>query len=241
MTGSTDWRAVVRREWLIVTAAVVVAAGVAGGLSLTAHPKAVATAQVLCDQRVLAAYSGVPTADTVVTSMHVHEANVAVAALAGVTPAQVSDSLKVTAVAAPLYGADITVTLSDAAVASRIASAAATVVADHAAALDATQIDRYRSRAALDQQALIVLEAAVQARPADSDLAFKLWSVRVAATDDAAIASTLDHAYRVVGDVSVSRPSRTSAALKNMLAAVAAGLAIGLAIAVVRERLLRQA
>jgi capsular polysaccharide biosynthesis protein len=237
MTGSNDWRAVVRREWLVVTTVAVAAAVVAAGLSLAARPKAVATTEVLCEQRTLVAYTGIPTADAVISSMHSHEANAAVAGKAGVQTAVVSAALRVAAVAAPLYGVGITVTLDDEAAAARIASAAASEAASRAAALDAAQIERYRARAELDAKALAVLEPAAAAGPANADLAFKLWTVRVAATDDTAASATLKDAYHAVGEVAVSRPSPLAKALQNMMAAAVVGLAIGLALAALRERM----
>ncbi len=238
MNESIGWRSIVRREWLLVLAAVIVAVAAAGAVSLAFRPKAVATAQVLCEQRLLAVNAGVPTADEAVSSMHTHGANVSVASRSGVTPTQVAAELRVAAVSAPLYGVGITVTSADAVEAQRIAVAAVSEVEKRARALDATEIGRYRARAALDTQALGVIQPAAVASPANVDFAFKLWTVGVASSDDSATVATLQDAYGIVGNVTVTRPSRVSATLQNLFAAVAVGLLVGFGLAVVRERLL---
>jgi capsular polysaccharide biosynthesis protein len=235
MTGSTGWSAVVRREWVLVLVAVVVAVGAAAAAPFMSQPKAVATAQVLSDARLVSAFPGVPTLDQVIAATTSDDGLSAIAAASGVTTTEVSTDLRLTQLTSPLYGVGVSATSADEGAAALIASAAATETVSRAEALDAAQIGRFHTRAALDAQALGVIQPATVASPRDADLALKYWTVSIAANDDSATAVTLENAFRVGGAVTVARPSQTSRALQNVLAAILAGLAVGLGIAALRE------
>jgi hypothetical protein len=195
---------------------------------------------VLSDARLVSAFPGVPTLDRVISATTSDDALTAIAAASGVTTAEVSADLRLSQLSVPLYGVGVSVTSADGGEAALIASAAASETVTRAQALDAAQLERYRTRAALDAQALSVIQPATVASPHDADLALKNWTVSLASNDDSSNVATLESAFRVGGPVTVVRPSQSSRALQNVFAALLAGLAVGLVIAAVRERVVGQ-
>lgn len=236
MSERGPWSAIVRREWEIVVACVVVAALVGGGsVLLRKHDVASATTRVLLAQRLLTEFPEIPIADEVAAAVRLNVSRIA--SDAGL-PATAAPTIKVTLEAAPFYGVDVEATAPDKRTAAAISKAAARVTVQLARERMASVLERYRERIAADKSALAVLDAAAASPSgaASTDVAFKLWSVKTAYADDQNALSQLQDAYSIYGPPITQIESRKASAVQSAAGAAVVGLLIGVALSMLRER-----
>ncbi|MDO8963160.1 MAG: hypothetical protein Q7W30_01570 [Coriobacteriia bacterium] len=225
-----------RRQWLVLVVAAAMGALTAGAVAAARPVVTTSTTRVIMETRIQTEFSGVPVPDSVATSVRSSDAIEAIARRAGTTAPVVSAGLKVTLVPAPQSGVDVSYRSVDPALAKRVAAAAAEEARNQARLLSADLITQYSSRVSADERALGVLEGAAKRQGAaeDTELQFRLWTVRQSMADDAAAFERLTNAYRP-GTSSTSTSSPLRAGAESAAAGAVAGLLAGAAIAWWRE------
>ncbi len=239
MTDSTAWREMLRREWWLIAAVLVIALAAAAAFKLGTKPTTDAITEVNCPQRLLTPYPSIPTEDILSASVLYPGSVAAIAKDAGTTTAKVTADLQVAYSPAPQYGVKLTATDKDASLATRISNAAAAETIAIARELQIVTIRSFSSRLQADTQALNVIQAALKSAPTNANLAFELWTVQTATANDQASVQSLQQAYTIAGPAALVAPS-LSKTLETYVAVGLLGLVLGLILAAAREGLLRR-
>jgi hypothetical protein len=238
--GNSRFRDVVRREWWIVVLTMVVALAigvVASSRSTTAY---VGSSSVNIASGALSRFPGLPSADQVVAATSAGAFLDAVAATTGVDVASLKANGKAYVVGRPVTRITLEFSAPDAETARKVALAMAAQT--QAAALDLSAAETQRIRDLLDGTQKAMDEMGAVKLPANtweySDLTYKLWQVNSSLAGYRGQLSGMVGAYAASGDASAARTSAVTTAGKTLAVAGLVGLALGVALAALREGLL---
>lgn len=227
-----------KRQWWIVALAMV--AGLAAGyvMAMDQQTTYAARATLHVDSSTLARVSGLPGPERLLKAIATDEFRAGLSSATDVPAGELKSSLRAFTVGAPAESFVLEYTSVDSAEAEKVAAEAAAAALDKVSELGATELERQAKVIAETQAFLDTLGTVkVETEWEKADIAFRTWQARRELTDATALHATYERAYVLEGDTSVTASSASSKRLSDAVGAAIVGLAAGLGLALVRERL----
>ncbi len=245
-TGSADLVAIAGREWWVVVlcaAAAMLVAAVAGDrVARTASWEGRGT--IAIDAVTVARNAGIPSADQVVTAAEGQRFQARVAHTLQLDPAELSEAMGVHTLDSPPRSLVVTLRGNDATATSAAVASLTAEVLDLADALGASAIGTQKARV---QETEAALRDVRRLAEGDDDRLTRLaasaavWEMRMSLLADREELRLLTDAYSWNGDAVLRRVPAAAGSGATVAAAGLIGLALGLAVAALRERSLRGA
>jgi hypothetical protein len=233
-------RDAIRHSWLLVVITGVVAAAVGFAFTVEAGVSHRAVSVIAINNMALERASGIVLPDFLLQEITGTEFAEEVAARVGedVTASEVARGLSANTAGRPYKELKITFTSDDAAQAEAVARTAGEVTAEMIDRLNALERSRHESAIASAEQLLVELDAEEVDTPWErTDVASRRYSARNSIATAQYNLTLFDRAYQLEPAAAVAEVVERDRRLENSVGAAVLGIALGIGLAVIREKM----